>query len=165
MQRPDCNNELHADFQEKPGKARVGHFFREKWTPGNTKKWCGWLFRSRFHFPLEHLKSKVKLLLEAKLHMRNGSTQEDPDLPQNWPLKLYVLNSAQLNLFSIPDQNFYKNLEIECDVTQQVTDWILGNDINFGFVAAGPYKNFQDANIYFATFFRPELEIWYIEEK
>jgi hypothetical protein len=67
----------------------------------------------------------------------------------------------------IPEQYFYNDWDfIECDVTQQVREWLdatPGN--NFGFVAAGPFNTFRDAELKFITTFRPELEIWYLEEK
>jgi hypothetical protein len=167
LQRADCNEALWPVAQEKAGKARVGHLFHEKFAPGNTNKWCGWIFRTKFHFPLEQIKNKVKLLLEAKLYMRDGRVEiEDPDLPQNMPLKLYALTSNWADLFSIPDQYFYNNWDfIECDVTQQVREWIEGPAINFGFVTAGAFNTFKDGELKFITTFRPELEIWYLEDK
>jgi hypothetical protein len=164
LEKSGCDKWFYQPAQEKPGKARVGHYFFSQYAPPDDR-WCGHIFRSRFQFPLDHLKGKVKLLLEAKLHMKDVTTViEEPPFP-NMPLMLYVLKSTQINLFSIPDQYFYKNMDIECDVTQQVTDWVIKNDTNLGFVATGRFNNFQNANIYFVTFFRPELEIWYLEDK
>ena len=78
---------------------------------------------------------------------------------------LFVLTSDLPNIFQIPDQYFYNNFDYELDVTQLVREWIEGTAVNYGFVAAGPLKNFQDNNQNYVIAYRPELEIWYLEKK
>jgi hypothetical protein len=167
LQRSLCDSDLWPMLQEKPGKVRVGHVFYKHYVTMAQDTWCGWLFRSRFHFPLAHLKGKVKLLLEAKLRMRNAEMmlENSSTISTSKQHTLFVLTSDLPNIFQIPNQYFYSNFDYELDVTQLVREWIQGTAVNFGFVAAGPVKNFLDNQQNYVIAYRPELEIWYLENK
>ena len=151
----------------QPSMARVGfenHFHKpDRWW------YTGYIFRSRLFFDVSQFEGKKGILLEAKLILKNTSTDSNyPDV-NRCGQDLHVLTGVWEQPVKCIDTPGYHYKRIfadqtqSIDIVQQVRDWISGAEVNHGLLFTGVIETFERNNLKCVSYYSAELYIKFRE--